>query len=227
MNNSTNKIAQIKGSVNRVHPKREPLSRTWFAGHGYTKIPDGILPRTYYIKVTDEHPEGIVVNEFGQQMALLKLPNEKVRKKIKSSVEYFYLHVNHKGKDRHYSMHFLVFCTFHHIPEKGKHIDHIDGDSFNNRPSNLREVDKSINDRDAGFLRKLRNHRIDVRMYPGIILEGYERMAKYKATHKKWQYEKLSRKDLLLLFVGDGFRIAEPSEIEFDEPFKYADMYER
>ena len=123
-------------------------------------------------------------------------------------------------------MHYLVFCTFHHIPEKGKHIDHIDGNSFNNRPSNLREVDRSINDRDAGFLRKLRNKGINVKMYPGIILEGYERMAKFKATHTAYRYQHLSRKDLLLLFVGDGFRIAEPSEIEFDEPFKYADMYE-
>jgi hypothetical protein len=40
-----------------------------------------------------------------------------------------------------------------------------------------------------------------------IILMGYERMAKWKALHTKWQYDCLTRTDLLQIFLEPDFRI--------------------
>ena len=46
-------------------------------------------------------------------------------------------------------------------------------------------------------------------MYPGIILEGFERMAEWKASHSKRQYERLTRDELLRIFVGPKFQIVD------------------
>ena len=92
-------------------------------------------------------------------------------------------------------------------------IDHIDGNPLNNDIRNLRAVPSAINRRDGGFLRKLRNHGINVAMYPGIILDGYERMAEWKASHKEWQYERLTRDELLRIFIGPTFTIADPNAL--------------
>ena len=92
------------------------------------------------------------------------------------------------------------------IPE-GLVLDHIDGCTTNNHPSNLRAVTPAINSRDGGFLRKLRNRGIIVAMYPGIILEGYTRMAVWKATHTRQQYDCLTRTELLRIFVGPQYEI--------------------
>ena len=82
-------------SAPRKQPSpRTPLPRTWFMGHGFTKIPDGILPRTFYIKVTDEHPEGIVVDEFGQKGNVRKINMSKRKQET-----YYELHFKCKGKN--------------------------------------------------------------------------------------------------------------------------------
>ena len=101
----------------------------------------------------------------------------------------------------------LKCITFSGDIPAGYTVDHIDGNPLNNDVRNLRVVSKAINYRDGGFMRKLRKHGIDVAMFPGIILEGYERMAKWKALHTKWQYECLTRSELLQIFLGDDFRI--------------------
>lgn len=101
----------------------------------------------------------------------------------------------------------LKCITFSGDIPAGYTVDHIDGNPLNNDVRNLRVVPRAINDRDGGFLRKLRNHGINVAMYPGIILEGYERMAKWKDSHKNWQYARLTRTELLQIFLGDDYRI--------------------
>ena len=101
----------------------------------------------------------------------------------------------------------LKYLTFIGPIPDGYTIDHIDGNTLNNDIRNLRAVPPSINCRDAGFMRKLRNNGFIVAMFPGIILDGYERMAEWKAEHTYWQYRCLKGKELLQVFVGPNFRI--------------------
>lgn len=183
---------------------RTPLPRTWFMGHGFTKIPDGILPRTFYIKVTDEHPEGIVVNEYGQRKTLPKKRMTKRKQETYCELKYNYNKVTY-----HVYIHYLVFCTFHHIPKKGNHIDHIDGNHFNNRPSNLREVTEAINRRDGGFCKLSRNRGIDPVQLPAkVLLAYYEILAVFKASHTDREYLKLTKDDLLGFLAKAATRVA-------------------
>ena len=195
-------------SAPRKQPSpRTPLPRTWFKGHDYSKIPDGILPRTFYLKVTDEHPEGIVVDLYGQKACVRKMNMSKRKQET-----YYELHFAYKGKDYHVSMHYLVFCTFHHIPKKGNHIDHINGDHFNNRPENLREVTRAINSRDGGFCKLSRKRGIDPVQFPAkVLLRYYEILAEFLETHTRHAYYNLSKDDLL------GFLATAASQVSMRE----------
>ena len=119
----------------------------------------------------------------------------------------------------------LKYLTFKGEIKPGYVIDHIDGNTFNNDIRNLRAVPRSINDRDGGFIRKLRNNGYNVADFPGIILEGYERMAEWKETHTKWQYHNLQKQDLLRVFVGPTFIISDPAIIDDLEPLKHYDPF--
>ena len=107
----------------------------------------------------------------------------------------------------------LKYLTFKGEIKPGYTIDHIDGNTFNNDIRNLRAVPRDINSRDAGFMRKLRNKGINVALFPGIIIEGYERMARWKNEHTKWQYRNLTRNELIRIFVGPTFTVVDPDII--------------
>ena len=97
----------------------------------------------------------------------------------------------------------LKYLTFVGPIPKGCVIDHIDGNTLNNNPRNLRIVTRAINDRDGGFMRKLRNRGINVADYEiSFILEGYERLALWKAGHSINKYRCLKHDDLLQIFLG-------------------------
>lgn len=108
----------------------------------------------------------------------------------------------------------LKYLTFVGPIPEGYTIDHIDGNTLNNDIRNLRAVSDAINRRDGGFMRKLRNKGINVAMCPGIILDGYERMAEWKASHTELQYYCLTREELLRIFVGPTFSVVDTSDID-------------
>ena len=187
-------------------------------GHGYTKIPDGVLPRTFYIKVDDEHPEGIVVNEYGQRKTLRKIKMTKRKQET-----YYELKFLCKGRNYHVCMHYLIFCTFHHIPEKGNTIDHIDGNHFNNRPENLREVTIAINRRDGGFCKLSRNRGIDPVQFPAkVLLAYYEILAEFKNSHSWRKYVSLTKDDLLGFLAQAATRVGNRTFI-IGDPHEFSD----
>ena len=178
-------------------PKREPLPRTWFLARGYKKA-DPIHTNGYVIWL---HPvTNDVLSTYGQKLVLQLVPY----KKFKTNTTRYLKLSGGYGDMLLARLKYLTFIG--DIPE-GCTIDHIDGNTLNNDIRNLRAVPRAINYRDGGFLRKLRNKNINVAMYPGIILEGFERMAKYKATHTQVQYDRLTRTELLHIFLGDKYAI--------------------
>ena len=183
-------------------PKREPIPRTWFLSHGYTKADTRYTNgRAIWL-----HPKTNDVYSAYGKLKLDLVPKEKHM--ITISV---YLRID--LGNGHILLARLKYLTFKGEIKEGETIDHIDGNTLNNDIHNLRAVPRAINRRDGGFLRKLRNHGIIVAMYPGIILEGFERMAEWKASHKKWQYKRLTRDELLRIFVGPTFTVADPNAL--------------
>ena len=180
-------------------PKREPIPRTWFLSHGYTKA-DTRYTNGYAIWL---HPKTNDVFSAYGKIKLDLLPKER---HLKTSARYLRV-PKYFGSILLARLKYITFIK-KKIPKR-KVIDHIDGNPLNNDIRNLRAVPRAINDRDGGFLRKLRNHGINVAMYPGIILEGYKRMAEWKASHTKYRYERLTRDELLRIFVGPKFKIVD------------------
>lgn len=99
------------------------------------------------------------------------------------------------------------------IPFQG---DHINGDIFDFSLKNLRWVRTDINNRDAGFLRKLRNQGIDPTKFDqSVLLAFFEKMALYKRLHGQYAYDKLNKPALLRLLAGRGFVIV-PGALQID-----------
>lgn len=129
-----------------------------------------------------------------------------------------YPHMNSCYGDK--ECHYLMACAFLHIPDrsKGEVVDHINGDLLNYSLDNIRIIHKSINYRDGGFLRKLRNKGIAPTMYcTAILLRYFDRMAKFKSTHSARQYNRLTRDDLFTMLVCPEYRVCDPSaRMEYD-----------
>jgi len=196
-------------------PKREPLSRLWFLARGFKRAP---MEHTKE-HVVWLHPEtNDVLGMYGQKLSLQIVPYEKFRANTTR-----YLKLRPQDGDMYLAR--LKYLTFKGEIKPGEEVDHIDGNTFNNNIRNLRAVPHDINSRDAGFMRKLRNNKIYVAMYPGIILEGYERMAQYKKTHSQSQYRKLKGDDLLQVFLGDRFVITDPLAFAAKEPARDFDIF--
>ena len=87
----------------------------------------------------------------------------------------------------------------------GMTIDHIDGCTTNNYIGNLRYVSNEINNRDGGFLTKLRHKGFSPSSIDrSILLRYFDRMAKIKASITEYRYEKLTKEQLRsILFLPD------------------------
>ena len=86
----------------------------------------------------------------------------------------------------------------------GMTIDHINGVTTDNSIGNLRCVSNEINNRDGGFLRKLRNKGIkpaDIRR--SYLLRYFDRMAHIKANISSRRYYHLDRADLMTILFYD------------------------
>ena len=212
-------IGSKKGSFNVTNPKpkREPFSRLWFLAHDYKQAdPRHTNGCTLWL-----HPRtNDVLNQYGQKIKLQVVPFEKFKKNTTQ-----YLKLTGGYGDMYLAR--LKYLTFKGKIPAGYTIDHIDSNTFNNDICNLRAVPDAINRRDGGFLRKLRNNGIRVEFYSGIILEGYERLAEWKATHSRYDYDNLKGDDLKRVFLGPDFRIPGISidELMDLELNKYADPF--
>lgn len=165
------------------------------------------------------HPKtNDVLNPYGNKIPLVVLPHEKQKQ---NTTRYLAL----SGWYGHMLLARLKYLTFIGDIPAGYTIDHIDGNTFNNAITNLRAVSKAINHRDGGFMRKLRNNNINVTLFPGIILAGYERMAKWKAAHTRWQYYQLRGDELLQVFLGPLY-VVNSSDCNIDrERNRHADPF--
>ena len=201
-NSNLKNLSSLQGGAGGRPPKREPIPRTWFLSHGYTKA-DTRYTNGHVIWL---HPKTNDVYSAYGKIKLDLLPKER---HLKTSARYLRV-PKYFGSILLARLKYLTFKG--EIPE-GYTIDHIDGNPLNNDIHNLRAVPRAINFRDGGFLRKLRNHGIMVAMYSGIILKGYERMAEWKASHSHWKYDHLTRDELLRIFVGPTFTVADPNAL--------------
>ena len=99
-----------------------------------------------------------------------------------------------------------VYTAWHEktIPA-GMTIDHIDGCTTNNYIGNLRCVSNAINNRDGGFLTKLRHKGFSPSSIDrSILLRYFDRMAKIKASITEYRYKKLTKEQLRsILFLPD------------------------
>ena len=174
------------------HIQSKP-TRLWFLARGYRQA-DTCHTNGYVLWL---HPKtNDVLNQHGQKTKLQLVPFEKHHK---NTTRYLKLGCTHGNM----LLARLKYLTFIGPIPKGHVIDHIDGDTLNNNINNLRAVPRAINDRDGGFMRKLRNNGINVAAYPDtIILRGYEHMAIWRAHHSERKYKNLNHDTLLQIFLG-------------------------
>ena len=86
----------------------------------------------------------------------------------------------------------------------GMTIDHIDGCTTNNDVRNLRCISNAINNRDGGFLRKLRNKGINPpEIRRPYLLRYFDRMAFIKENITRHRYDHLDRADLMTILFYD------------------------
>ena len=121
-----------------------------------------------------------------------------------------YLHFGHAfGHCKQILVSHAVYIAWRGKPvPAGMTIDHIDGCTTNNYIGNLRCVSNEINNRDGGFLRKLRKNGIKTtNIQRPYLLRFYERMAKIKASITEYRYERLTRDQLSHILYDPEFSI--------------------
>lgn len=99
----------------------------------------------------------------------------------------------------------------------GMEIDHINGNTHNNRPENLRLVKPATNQRDGGFLRMLRNRGIDPTWFSRpFLLRFFRRMTRNKKTLSQRKYYALTHDELLTLIVSPEYVVTPQNKHCYD-----------
>ena len=117
-----------------------------------------------------------------------------------------YLHFAHAfGRSKQILATHAVYMAAGRTIPAGMTIDHIDGCTTNNYIGNLRCVSNAINNRDGGFLTKLRHKGFSPSSIDrSILLRYFDRMAKIKASITEYRYRKLNKEQLRsILFLPD------------------------
>ena len=105
-----------------------------------------------------------------------------------------YLQFKHAfGQGKHiYVSHAVWMAADREIPE-GMQMDHINGCTTDNTLANLRCIDNATNNRDGGFLQKLRNKGINPAAIDRThLLRYYARMTKIKEALSERKYKHLT-----------------------------------
>ena len=161
----------------------------------------GTCPETnisFYCAVT--HNYGVRVYPNGKAVQVnatnVDSPNSKnhynaVRKQRYLQFKYAF------GSGKHILVSHAVWMAAGRTIPEGMTMDHINGCTTDNRLSNLRCISNALNNRDGGFLRKLRNQGIDpTTIQKNYLLRYFARMAKIKEAIPQRCYEHLDRTDL-------------------------------
>ena len=117
-----------------------------------------------------------------------------------------YLHFTHAfGRSKQILATHAVWMAAGRTIPVGMTLDHIDGCTTNNYIGNLRCVSGEINSRDGGFLRMLRNRKINPACIDrAYLLRYFDRMAGIKAHISEYRYRKLTKEQLRsILFLPD------------------------
>ena len=120
-----------------------------------------------------------------------------------------YLQFRHAfGRDKNILAARAVYMAAGRTIPQGMTIDHIDGCTTNNYIGNLRCVSNEINNRDGGFLRKLRNNGFYTsRIERAILLRYFDRMAYIKDHITSYRYKKLTEEQLRSILYDPDFSI--------------------
>ena len=157
---------------------KKPLSRVWFAGHGFLKVPpESIGGKTLYVDRT-----GKFVNAYGQE---LKPSIFAIDAKRRPNCHGRYPCLPSYGAR---TCHTLVWETFVGPRTKGLQIDHLNGNKRDWSLDNLEEVTQKENIKRAKILRCLREAGTDPCTIPYARLKQI--FASYELTDPKKRMER-------------------------------------
>ena len=171
---------------------------------------------SFYVNIGQGGVVGVRVNPDGRKVPANATPIKCGKSYAHGNAEYLQFK-NAFGTGKHILASHAVYIAWRNkeIPA-GMTIDHIDGCSTNNFIGNLRCVSNAINNRDGGFLRKLRNKGFNPgtssRQTGGVasaekgtciprwmLLRYFDRMAIVKASVSETHYRRLTHGDLIVL----------------------------
>ena len=185
----------------------------------------GTCPETgisFYCAITQNY--GVRVYPNGQAVqvnaTVLSTPNCKIHYNAVRKQRYLAFK-NAFGNGKHIMVSHAVWMGAGRTIPEGMTMDHINGCTTDNRISNLRCISNALNNRDGGFLRKLRNKGFTpTDIQKSYLLRYFARMAKIKEVLTRRQYRELDHEELyLVLYMSQNnlfFHFLNRYKVEID-----------